>query len=102
MRGPTVVERDKDKMKALDLALAGIEKAHGKGAVMKMREKGSMDIQTVPTGALALDLALGLGGLPRGRVPALHAPAPPPPPPLALPLLPAPHRPRRPSPPPPP
>src|SRR3546814_20085710 len=68
MRGPTVVERDKDKMKALDLALAGIEKAHGKGAVMKMSEKGAMDIETVPTGALALDLALGVGGLPRGPV----------------------------------
>src|SRR3546814_16335591 len=71
MRGPTVVERDKDKMKALDLALAGIEKAHGKGAVMKMSEKGSMDIETVPTGALALDLALGVGGLPRGRGPEI-------------------------------
>src|SRR3546814_16840862 len=74
MRGPTVVERDKDKMKALDLALAGIEKAHGKGAVMKMSEKGSMDIETVPTGALALDLALGVGRLPRDRVPAISGP----------------------------
>src|SRR3546814_15342457 len=68
MRGPTVVERDKDKMKALDLALAGIEKAHGKGAVMKMSEKGPLDIATVPTAALALDLAPGLGRLPRGRL----------------------------------
>src|SRR3546814_5825679 len=74
MRGPTVVERDKDKMKALDLARAGIEKAHGKGAVMKMSEKGSMDIETVPTGALALDLALGVGGLPRGRVTEIYGP----------------------------
>src|SRR3546814_15912867 len=74
MRGPTVVERDKDKMKALDLALAGIEKAHGKGAVMQMSEKGSMDIETVPTGALALDLALGVGGLPRGRVTEIYGP----------------------------
>src|SRR3546814_7715157 len=74
MRGPTVVERDKDKMKALDLALAGIEKAHGKGAVMKMSEKGSMDIETVLTGALVLELALDVGGLPRGRVTELYGP----------------------------
>jgi recombination protein RecA len=68
------VERDKDKMKALELSLAGIEKAHGKGAVMKMGEKGSMAIDTVPTGALALDLALGVGGLPRGRVTEIYGP----------------------------
>ena len=70
----TQVERDKDKLKALDLALAGIEKAHGKGAVMKMGEKGTMAIETVPTGALALDLALGVGGLPRGRVTEIYGP----------------------------
>ncbi len=68
------MERDKDKMKALELTLAGIEKAHGKGAVMKMGEKGSMAIDTVPTGALALDLALGVGGLPRGRVTEIYGP----------------------------
>ena len=68
------MERDKDKMKALELSLAGIEKAHGKGAVMKMGEKGSMAIDTVPTGALALDLALGVGGLPRGRVTEIYGP----------------------------
>ncbi|MGK2948801.1 MAG: recombinase RecA [Acidimicrobiales bacterium] len=61
-------------MKALELSLAGIEKAHGKGAVMKMGEKGSMAIDTVPTGALALDLALGVGGLPRGRVTEIYGP----------------------------
>jgi recombination protein RecA len=68
------VEQDKDKLKALDLALAGIEKAHGKGAVMKMGEKSTMSIETVPTGALALDLALGVGGLPRGRVTEIYGP----------------------------
>ena len=68
------MERDKDKLKALDLALAGIEKAHGKGAVMKMGEKGTMQIETVPTGAMALDLALGVGGLPRGRVTEIYGP----------------------------
>ena len=64
------MERDK----ALDMALAGIEKQFGKGSVMKMGEKTSMAIDTVPTGALALDLALGVGGLPRGRVVEIFGP----------------------------
>jgi recombination protein RecA len=64
------VERDK----ALDMALAGIEKQFGKGSVMKMGEKTTMGIDTVPTGALALDLALGVGGLPRGRVVEIYGP----------------------------
>jgi len=64
------VERDK----ALDMALAGIEKQFGKGSVMKMGEKGSMAVETVPTGALSLDLALGVGGLPRGRVVEIYGP----------------------------
>jgi recombination protein RecA len=68
------VEQDKDKLKALDLALAGIEKAHGKGAVMKMGEKTTLAIGAVPTGALGLDLALGIGGLPRGRVTEIYGP----------------------------
>ncbi|MGI8754690.1 MAG: recombinase RecA [Acidimicrobiales bacterium] len=64
------MERDK----ALDMALAGIEKQFGKGSVMKMGEKSSMNIETIPTGALALDLALGVGGLPRGRVVEIFGP----------------------------
>src|SRR5689334_22128228 len=50
------------------MALAAIDKQFGKGSIMRMGEKGSMAISTIPTGALALDLALGVGGLPRGRV----------------------------------
>jgi recombination protein RecA len=64
------VERDK----ALDMALSQIEKQFGKGSVMKMGEKGSMQVETVSTGALALDLALGVGGLPRGRVVEIYGP----------------------------
>ena len=60
--------------KALDLALSQIEKQFGTGAVMKMGAKASMAIETVPTGALALDLALGIGGLPRGRVVEIFGP----------------------------
>ncbi len=68
------MERDKDKAKALEMSLAGIEKQFGKGSVMKMGEKTNMVIGTVPTGALALDLALGIGGLPRGRVVEIYGP----------------------------
>jgi recombination protein RecA len=63
-----------EREKALEMALAGIEKQFGKGSVMKMGEKGSMAIETIPTGALALDLALGVGGLPRGRVVEIYGP----------------------------
>jgi recombination protein RecA len=64
------MERDK----ALEMALGNIEKQFGKGAVMKMGEKGSMAIESISTGALALDLALGIGGLPRGRVTEIYGP----------------------------
>jgi recombination protein RecA len=69
MKG-TQVERDK----ALEMAMASIEKQYGKGAVMKMGDKGEMTIEAIPTGALALDLALGVGGLPRGRVVEIFGP----------------------------
>jgi recombination protein RecA len=64
------MERDK----ALEMALGQIEKQFGTGSVMKMGEKGSMGIETIPTGALALDIALGVGGLPRGRVTEIFGP----------------------------
>jgi recombination protein RecA len=63
-----------DREKSLDMALGQIEKSFGKGSIMKMGEKGTMVIETVPTGALALDIALGVGGLPRGRVVELYGP----------------------------
>ncbi|MCP5024843.1 MAG: recombinase RecA [Actinomycetia bacterium] len=56
------------------MALGQIEKQYGKGSVMKMGEKGGMEIDTIPTGALALDIALGVGGLPRGRVCEIYGP----------------------------
>ncbi len=63
-----------DASKALDMALSQIEKQFGKGSVMKMSDKGTMAIESIPTGALALDVALGIGGLPRGRVTEIFGP----------------------------
>jgi recombination protein RecA len=63
-----------DRQKNLDVALGQIEKQFGKGSVMRMGEKGTMAIEAVSTGALALDLALGIGGLPRGRVTEIYGP----------------------------
>jgi recombination protein RecA len=64
------VERDK----ALEMAMGQIEKQFGKGAVMRMGENLGMQIEAIPTGALALDIALGIGGLPRGRVVEIFGP----------------------------
>ena len=63
-----------DRDKALEMALSQIDKQFGKGSIMRMGEKGSMAIEAVSTGALALDLALGIGGLPRGRVTEIYGP----------------------------
>jgi len=63
-----------DRGKALDVALGQIEKQFGKGSVMKMGDKTTMAIESIPTGALALDLALGIGGLPRGRITEIYGP----------------------------
>ncbi len=64
------MERDK----ALEMAVGQIEKQFGKGAIMKLGERGHVGIAAIPTGALALDLALGIGGLPRGRVVEIFGP----------------------------
>ncbi len=63
-----------ERTKALEMALGQIEKQFGKGSVMRMGEKSSMAIDVVSTGALALDLALGIGGLPRGRITEIYGP----------------------------
>ncbi|MFZ9864290.1 MAG: recombinase RecA, partial [Ilumatobacteraceae bacterium] len=63
-----------DREKALDMALAQIDKQYGKGSIMRMGEKTNMAIEAIPTGALALDVALGVGGLPRGRVVEIYGP----------------------------
>ena len=64
-----------DKLKALDAAIAQIEKQYGKGSVMKLGENtANMNIETVPTGSLSLDIALGIGGLPKGRIIEVYGP----------------------------
>ena len=63
-----------DREKALDVALAAIDKQFGKGSIMRMGEKTTMGIEAIQTGALALDVALGVGGLPRGRVVEIFGP----------------------------
>src|SRR5579864_9559856 len=64
-----------DKSKALDAALSQIERSFGKGSIMKLgKNMQAMDIDTVSTGSLGLDIALGIGGLPRGRVVEIYGP----------------------------
>jgi recombination protein RecA len=65
---------DENKAKALAAALSQIEKQYGKGSIMKMNSEAIKDIQVVSTGSLGLDLALGVGGLPRGRVVEIYGP----------------------------
>ena len=63
-----------DRDKALAAALAQIEKAHGKGSVMRLGDNVRQPIEVIPTGSIALDVALGIGGLPRGRVVEIYGP----------------------------
>lgn len=64
-----------DKLKALDAAITQIEKSYGKGSIMKLGDSGTnMNIETVPTGSISLDIALGLGGVPKGRVIEIYGP----------------------------
>ncbi|MEI6362228.1 MAG: recombinase RecA [Actinomycetes bacterium] len=63
-----------DREKALDAALAQIERQFGKGSIMRLGEEGRIPIEVIPTGSIALDLALGIGGLPRGRIVEIYGP----------------------------
>jgi recombination protein RecA len=64
----------KEKLKALQLTIDKLEKTYGKGTVMKLSDEKVMDIPFIPTGSLGLDLALGIGGIPRGRVTEIYGP----------------------------
>ena len=63
-----------EKKKALEMAMSQIEKQFGKGSVMKLGEFKAMEIEAIPTGALSLDIALGIGGVPRGRIIEVYGP----------------------------
>ena len=65
---------DENKRKALESAMAQIERTYGKGAVMKLGDNAHLNVETVPSGSLALDLALGVGGVPRGRIIEIYGP----------------------------
>ena len=63
-----------DKQKALDTALAQIEKQYGKGAIMRLGQNNGMNVASIPTGSISLDVATGIGGLPRGRIIEVYGP----------------------------
>lgn len=67
-------EKDSSKEKMLNIALGSIEKKFGKGSIMRLGERHQVDVPVIPTGALSLDIALGLGGMPRGKVIEIFGP----------------------------
>ncbi len=71
-----VVEKasDKNRSAALEAALSQIDRSFGKGSVMKLGEKTTMDVESISTGSLGLDIALGIGGLPKGRIIEIYGP----------------------------
>ncbi|MEX1376777.1 MAG: recombinase RecA [Eubacteriales bacterium] len=66
--------KNEDKIKAIEAAMKGIEKEFGKGALMKLGDAAAMEIEVFPTGALTLDIALGVGGIPKGRIVEVFGP----------------------------
>ena len=69
-----MVNENPEKKKALEIAMGQIEKQFGKGSVMKLGDFQAMNIEAIPTGALGLDIALGIGGVPRGRIVEIYGP----------------------------
>ena len=69
-----IAKEKANKEKAIDNALAQIDRSYGKGAVMRLGDQARAPIEVIPTGAVSLDVALGIGGLPRGRVVEIYGP----------------------------
>jgi recombination protein RecA len=72
--GPKTSEMDPGRARALDAVLGNITKRFGEGSIMRLGEATHLHVETIPTGSLALDLALGVGGIPRGRVTEIYGP----------------------------
>lgn len=70
----TTTKVDSPKKKAIEMAVAQIEKQFGKGSIMKLGEQKKVDIDVIPTGAMSLDIALGVGGIPKGRIVEIYGP----------------------------
>src|SRR5688572_10881367 len=64
----------KEKLKALQLTIDKLEKTYGKGTVMKLSDEKVTEVESIPTGSLGLDIALGVGGIPKGRVIEIYGP----------------------------
>ncbi len=73
-KGEIAYKHVEDKQKALETALSQLEKTYGKGAIMRLGDNINMNVEAVPTGSLALDLALGISGVPRGRIVEIYGP----------------------------
>ena len=69
-----MIEKNEEKIKALNLAMSQIEKQFGKGSVMKLGDNTHLNVESIPTGSLNLDIALGIGGVPRGRIVEIYGP----------------------------
>ena len=67
-------EVNKEKLKALELTIAKLEKSYGKGTVMKLGDDAIEDMEVIPSGSLTLDMALGVGGYPKGRIVEIYGP----------------------------
>ncbi|MFN2186988.1 MAG: recombinase RecA, partial [Anaerolineae bacterium] len=66
--------KDEGRSRALETTLSGIQKRYGEGAIMRLGQANHLQVESIPTGSLALDLALGIGGVPRGRVTEIYGP----------------------------
>lgn len=71
---PTAAATKEERQKALETAIAQIEKTYGAGAVMRMGQNSTMNVEAIPTGSMTLDMALGIGGVPRGRIVEIYGP----------------------------
>jgi recombination protein RecA len=65
-------DRNGDRGRAVDAAILQIEKQFGRGAIMRLGDRGAIAVDVIPTGSVALDLALGVGGVPRGRITEIY------------------------------